>query len=75
MPNVKSHRPWREWDLLSRENSLKYAEDAGITIDMKHKTGGALLPWMPTPCTHRFRPSLENPSAEAEESMALTLNN
>src|SRR5438876_6418381 len=41
MPNVKIIAPWREWDLLSREKLLKYAEDAGIEIDMKHKNGGA----------------------------------
>ena len=41
MPNIKIIAPWREWDLLSREKLLKYAEDAGIEIDMKHKQGGA----------------------------------
>jgi argininosuccinate synthase len=40
-PGVKVIAPWREWDLLSREKLLKYAEDAGIAIDMKHKNGGA----------------------------------
>ncbi len=40
-PDVKIIAPWREWDLLSREKLLKYAEDAGIEIDMKHKNGGA----------------------------------
>ena len=40
-PGVKIIAPWREWDLLSREKLLKYAEDAGIEIDMKHKNGGA----------------------------------
>src|SRR5919109_3237956 len=34
MPEVKIIAPWREWDLLSREKLLKYAEDAGIEIDM-----------------------------------------
>jgi argininosuccinate synthase len=40
-PDIKIIAPWREWDLLSREKLLKYAEDAGIEIDMKHKKGGA----------------------------------
>ena len=41
MPNIKIIAPWREWDLLSREKLLKYAEDAGIEIEMKHRQGGA----------------------------------
>ena len=40
-PDIRVIAPWREWDLLSREKLLKYAEDAGIEIDMKHKQGGA----------------------------------
>ena len=28
MPNVKIIAPWREWDLLSREKLLRYADDA-----------------------------------------------
>src|ERR1700710_1326760 len=35
MPDVKIIAPWREWDLLSRDKLLKYAEDAGIDVDMK----------------------------------------
>src|SRR6478672_6083137 len=38
-PNIRVIAPWREWDLLSREKLLKYAEDAGIAVDMKHKNG------------------------------------
>ena len=36
-PDVKIIAPWREWDLLSREKLLKYAEDAGIEIDSLKK--------------------------------------
>jgi len=70
MPNVKIIAPWREWDLLSRENLLKYAEDAGIEIDMKHKSGGAPYS-MDANLLHISYEGrhLENPSAEAEESM------
>lgn len=32
-PDVKVIAPWREWDLLSREKLLNYAEKHGIEID------------------------------------------
>lgn len=32
-PDVHVIAPWREWDLLSREKLMKYAEDHGIQID------------------------------------------
>ena len=32
-PDVKVIAPWREWDLLSREKLMKYAEEHGIVID------------------------------------------
>jgi len=34
-PNVKIIAPWREWDLLSREKLLAYAESHGIPVEMK----------------------------------------
>jgi argininosuccinate synthase len=70
MPNVKVIAPWREWDLLSREKLLKYAEDAGIPIDMKHRQGGAPYS-MDANLLHISYEGrhLENPAAEAEESM------
>ncbi len=70
MPNVKVIAPWREWDLLSREKLLKYAEDAGIAIDMKHRQGGAPYS-MDANLLHISYEGrhLENPAAEAEESM------
>ena len=40
-PNIKVIAPWREWDLLSRERLLAYAEKSGIPIEMKHKAGGS----------------------------------
>ena len=70
MPNVKIIAPWREWDLLSREKLLKYAEDAGIEIDMKHKNGGAPYSMDANLLHISFEGRhLENPSAEAEETM------
>ncbi len=70
MPNVKIIAPWREWDLLSREKLLQYAEQAGIEIDMKHKQGGAPYS-MDANLLHISYEGrhLENPSNEAEESM------
>ncbi len=41
MPNVKVIAPWREWDLLSREKLMAYAEKHGIPVEMKHKKGGS----------------------------------
>lgn len=70
MPNIKIIAPWREWDLLSREKLLQYAQDAGIEVDMKHKNGGAPYS-MDANLLHISYEGrhLENPSAEAEESM------
>lgn len=49
-PGVKVIAPWREWDLLSREKLMKYAESHGIPIDMKHKKVAHRIRWMPTCC-------------------------
>ncbi|MEW7980428.1 MAG: argininosuccinate synthase [Candidatus Sedimenticola endophacoides] len=35
MPDVKVIAPWREWDLLSREKLMRYAEEHGIPVEMK----------------------------------------
>jgi argininosuccinate synthase len=34
-PDVRIIAPWREWDLLSREKLLAYAESHGIPVEMK----------------------------------------
>jgi argininosuccinate synthase len=41
MPNVQIIAPWREWDLLSREKLLAYADKHGIPVDFKKRKGGA----------------------------------
>src|SRR5688572_7241006 len=41
MPEVRIIAPWREWDLLSRDKLLRYAERHGIPVDFKQKKGGA----------------------------------
>ncbi|NDC60448.1 MAG: argininosuccinate synthase, partial [Betaproteobacteria bacterium] len=33
MPNVKIIAPWREWNLLSREKLMRYADQHGIPVD------------------------------------------
>ncbi len=69
-PNIKVIAPWREWDLLSREKLMDYAEKAGIPIDMKHKQGGSPYS-MDANLLHISYEGrhLEDPAAEAEESM------
>jgi len=69
-PGVKVIAPWREWDLLSREKLLAYAEKAGIPIEMKHKAGGAPYSMDANLLHISFEGRhLEDPKAEAEESM------
>ncbi|MBM3390768.1 MAG: argininosuccinate synthase [Betaproteobacteria bacterium] len=70
MPNVKVIAPWREWDLLSREKLMAYAETHGIPVDMKHKKGGSPYS-MDANLLHISYEGrhLENPAAEAEEAM------
>jgi argininosuccinate synthase len=40
-PDVKVIAPWREWDLLSRERLLAYADKHGIPVDFKKRKGEA----------------------------------
>jgi len=69
-PAIKVIAPWREWDLLSREKLMSYAEKNGIPIDMKHKQGGSPYSMDANLLHISFEGRhLENPAAEAEESM------
>lgn len=69
-PGIKVIAPWREWDLLSRQKLLAYAEAAGIDIDMKHKQGGAPYSMDANLLHISFEGRhLEDPKAEAEETM------
>ena len=69
-PGIKVIAPWREWDLLSREKLLAYAERHGIPIDMKHKNGGAPYSMDANLLHISFEGRhLEDPKAEAEETM------
>ena len=69
-PGIKVIAPWREWDLLSREKLMAYAEKHGIPVEMKHKQGGSPYS-MDANLLHISYEGrhLENPNAEAEESM------
>src|SRR2546423_442843 len=42
-PNIKIIAPWREWDLLSREKLLAYADRHGIPVDFKKRKGGTIM--------------------------------
>jgi argininosuccinate synthase len=69
-PNIHIIAPWREWDLLSREKLMTYAETHGIPVEMKHKQGGSPYS-MDANLLHISYEGrhLENPAAEAEDSM------
>ena len=69
-PGIKVIAPWREWDLLSREKLMAYAEKHNIPVEMKHKQGGSPYS-MDANLLHISYEGrhLENPNAEAEESM------
>ncbi len=70
MPNVRVIAPWREWDLLSREKLLQYAEKHGIPVDYKKKKGQAPYS-MDANLLHISYEGgvLEDPGYEPEESM------
>lgn len=69
-PNIQIIAPWREWDLLSREKLLAYAEKHSIPVEMKHKQGGSPYS-MDANLLHISYEGrhLEDPAAEAEEDM------
>lgn len=68
-PNIQVIAPWREWDLLSREKLMAYAEKHGIPVEMKKKMGSPYS--MDANLLHISYEgrSLENPATEPEESM------
>jgi argininosuccinate synthase len=70
MPDVRIIAPWREWDLLSREKLLRYAEEHGIPVDYKKKKGQAPYS-MDANLLHISYEGgiLEDPAYEPEESM------
>ena len=75
MPNVKIIAPWREWDLLSRDKLLEYAEKHKIPVDFKKrsvgKRGGGAPYSMDANLLHISYEGgiLEDPAFEPEASM------
>ncbi len=71
MPNVKIIAPWREWDLLSREKLLAYADQHGIPVDFKKRKGGGAPYSMDANLLHISYEGgiLEDPNFAPEESM------
>ncbi len=71
MPNVKIIAPWREWDLLSREKLLAYADKNKIPVDFKKRKGGGAPYSMDANLLHISYEGgiLEDPNFEPEESM------
>jgi hypothetical protein len=55
MPNVKVIAPWREWDLLSREKLLAYADKHGSRSTSRSARAARPTRWTPTCCTSRTR--------------------
>ena len=70
MPEVRIIAPWREWDLLSREKLVRYAEEHGIPVEFKKKKGGAPYS-MDANLLHISYEGgmLEDPEYEPDESM------
>lgn len=68
-PDIHVIAPWREWDLTSREKLLNYAEQHGIPVEMKKKTGSPYS--MDANLLHISYEGrlLEDPAREPEESM------
>ena len=71
MPGVKVIAPWREWDLLSRDKLLAYADKHGIPVDFKKRKGGGAPYSMDANLLHISYEGgiLEDPSFSPEESM------
>ena len=71
MPEVRIIAPWREWDLLSREKLLKYADKHGIPVDFKKRKGGGAPYSMDANLLHISYEGgiLEDPAFEPEEAM------
>jgi len=69
-PGVRVIAPWREWDLLSREKLLAYADRHGIPVDFKKREGGAPYS-MDANLLHISYEGgvLEDPDAAPDESM------
>ncbi|QFY89508.2 argininosuccinate synthase [Magnetovirga frankeli] len=69
-PDIRVIAPWREWDLLSRERLMQYAEEHGIAVDFAKQ--GKKSPYsMDANLLHISYEGgiLEDPWSEPEEDM------
>ena len=68
-PGIRIIAPWREWDLLSREKLLAYADRHGIPVDFKKREGAPYS--MDANLLHISYEGgvLEDPMSEPEPSM------
>jgi argininosuccinate synthase len=71
MPDVKVIAPWREWDLLSRDKLLAYADKHGIPVEYKKRKGGGAPYSMDANLLHISYEGgiLEDPAFTPEDSM------
>ncbi len=71
MPDVRIIAPWREWDLLSRDKLLAYADRHSIPVDFKKRKGGGAPYSMDANLLHISYEGgiLEDPDFEPEDSM------
>ncbi len=67
-PDIKVIAPWREWDLLSREKLLDYAEKHGIPVDRYGKKSPYSMDANLLHISYEGQ-VLEDPWNEAEEDM------
>ena len=68
-PNIRVIAPWREWDLVSREKLLKYADKHGIPVEGK-KTAGSPYSTDANLLHISYEGRiLENPAKEPEQDM------
>jgi argininosuccinate synthase len=68
-PGIRVIAPWREWDLVSREKLLEYAEKHGIPIEGKQKGGSPYSTDANLLHISYEGRILEDPSREPEEDM------
>ena len=67
-PGIRVIAPWREWDLMSREKLLDYAEQHGIPVDRYGKKSPYSMDANLLHISYEGQ-VLEDPWAEAEEDM------
>jgi len=69
-PDIRIIAPWREWDMVSREDMMRYAEEHGIPVERKRQQSKSPYS-MDANLLHISYEgyNLEDPWSEPEESM------